>query len=84
MTGGSPSGGSYLVNGIVATVLAPAVIGQGPQIVAYTYLHPQGCRDTVEFTLQIETCTGISEGGNNSSGFSVYPNPSSRDFRDYI
>ncbi|MBK6642607.1 MAG: PQQ-dependent sugar dehydrogenase [Bacteroidetes bacterium] len=77
LTGGSPSSGSYLVNGIVATVLAPAVIGQGPQVVAYTYLHPQGCRDTVEFTLQIETCTGISEGGNNSSGFSVYPNPSS-------
>lgn len=77
ITGGSPSGGSYLVNGIVTTVLVPSILGQGQQIVAYTYLHPQGCRDTVEFTLQIETCTGISESGNGSSGLTVYPNPTS-------
>jgi PKD repeat protein len=77
LTGGSPSGGSYLVNGNITAVLAPAILGPGQYNVAYTYLHPQGCRDTVEFTLQIETCTGISESENGVAGLIVYPIPSS-------
>lgn len=43
LTGGSPLGGTYLVNGVPATSFNPATIGVGTHTIRYIYNHPSGC-----------------------------------------
>lgn len=43
LTGGTPDGGVYMVNGVVATVFDPEAYGQGNYIITYVYTDAHGC-----------------------------------------
>jgi hypothetical protein len=54
LSGGSPAGGTYSINGINATTFNPSVLGVGNHIVRYTYTNPgTGCSDYKENTIQV-------------------------------
>jgi hypothetical protein len=46
LTGGSPSGGSYKVNGVTSTSFDPASVGAGTQTITYVFTTSAGCTDS--------------------------------------
>lgn len=56
LTGGTPLGGFYKINGVAATMVDPAALGAGTHTVTYTYSDPNtGCTKTVSQPLVIST-----------------------------
>ncbi len=74
ISGGSPAGGNYFVNGILTTVIDPAVLGSGLHFVSYIYTESNGCSDTAGVYLLIEVCSGIAS-EIPLSEIIVFPNP---------
>ncbi len=72
LTGGSPSGGDYTVNGVAATTFDPSQ-GAGTYVVEYTYTDGNGCKASEVQNIQVSNCTGLTHQVNGI--FSVYPNP---------
>lgn len=58
LSGGSPLGGAYYVNGVAATNFNPAFWGPGEHLVRYIYNHPSGCSG---FADQIITVHALPE-----------------------
>jgi hypothetical protein len=78
LTGGSPAGGEYFVDGNLATTLDPAALGSGNYIVTYTYEDANECSNEASETITVDICTGIANVTNH--GITIYPNPAN----DYV
>lgn len=78
LTNASPAGGTFFVNGWVATEVDPSQYSNSNVIVTYVYEAANGCEAYKADTVFVETCTGINE--LLTSGINVYPNPA----RNYI
>ncbi len=55
LTGGSPAGGTYLVNGIVASSFDPAAQSPGIQMITYKYTDGHGCKNADSSTVFVKT-----------------------------
>ncbi|TVR78845.1 MAG: PKD domain-containing protein, partial [Chitinophagaceae bacterium] len=53
LSGGAPSGGTYLINGIVVTEFDPSFYGVGITNVFYAYEDVNGCIDTASNTIEV-------------------------------
>ncbi|MFN8297880.1 MAG: T9SS type A sorting domain-containing protein [Chitinophagales bacterium] len=73
LTNASPAGGTFFVNGWVATEVDPSQYSNSNVIVTYVYEAANGCEAYKADTVFVETCTGINE--LLTSGINVYPNP---------
>lgn len=74
----SPAGGTFFVNGWVATEVDPSQYSNSNVVVTYVYEATNGCEAYKADTVFVETCTSISDvTGDN---ITVYPNPA----RNYI
>ncbi len=67
LTGGSPAGGSYTVNGTPATTLNPAQTGSGQQTVAYTFTDGNGCSNTATQNATVNAVPSVSLSGLNTA-----------------
>jgi hypothetical protein len=67
LTGGSPAGGSYTVNGTPATTLNPAQTGSGQQTVVYTYTNGNGCSNTATQSATVNAVPSVNLSGLNTA-----------------
>jgi hypothetical protein len=67
ITGGSPAGGTYTLNGVSAITLDPAQTGSGAQTVAYTYTDGNGCSNTATQSVTVNPLPIVSFSGLNSN-----------------
>lgn len=77
LSGGSPSGGIYTVNGVLTTVCAPSVLGQGNFELVYTYMAPNGCEGSDTTSLLLVVCTGLEEESSHDTNILLHPIPAS-------
>ncbi|MCE3295944.1 MAG: hypothetical protein K0R65_1658 [Crocinitomicaceae bacterium] len=75
LTGGSPAGGTYTVDGTTATDFDPADAGSGTFTIDYTFTDNNSCSASATQTITVNDCSGIAESA--MSMFLVYPNPAS-------
>jgi len=80
LTGGSPSGGSYLGQAVSGTTFTPNQTTTGNDTLTYRYTDPTtGCVNTAYHVIYVDACTGIPE-VSSSYFVSVYPNPNDGNF----
>ena len=64
---GSPSGGSFTIDGTAATSLNPSVLSVGNHTVVYTYSDGNGCGNTTSKTVVINALPSVSITGLNTA-----------------
>ncbi|MDB4655628.1 T9SS type A sorting domain-containing protein [Flavobacteriales bacterium] len=74
LSGGSPSGGSFTVNGNSATELDPSVTGSGAQTIAYTYTDQNNCSGSASQNAMVNGVPNVTLSGLNTS-YSLSDNP---------
>jgi hypothetical protein len=67
LSGGSPAGGSYTVNGTPATSFDPSQTGSGTQTVVYTYTDGNGCFNTATRSVTVNAVPSVSLSGLNTA-----------------
>ena len=77
LTGGSPAGGAYTIDGVAATSFNPATMTVGAHQIIYSYSDLNSCAGADTQTVVVKSCqsTGITKINNNP--IRIYPNPSS-------
>ena len=75
LMGGSPSGGSYTVNGNSAIELDPSVTGNGNQTVVYTYSDQNNCVGSATQLVVVNSIPNVSLSGLNTN-YTLSDNPS--------
>ncbi len=75
LSGGTPLGGIYFVDGVVSATFEPASESLGVHTVIYRYTDGNGCSDTAIATIIVEQFVGTTEIANDIS-ISIHPNPS--------
>ncbi|MDE0773017.1 MAG: PKD domain-containing protein, partial [Salibacteraceae bacterium] len=53
LTGGTPSGGTYFINGVSATTYNPSIRGAGTDTVQYVLVDINSCTDTASVTIKV-------------------------------
>jgi len=76
LTGGSPSGGIYIGQGITNGIFDPA-IGAGTYSVSYYYEDSLGCSTGSNQDITVDICTGITNIISDAT-VSLYPNPADK------
>lgn len=76
---GSPSGGTFLGDGITGNVFYPADAGSGTISVHYVFINQQNCADTATQITAVNLCSGI--GPHSNGEISFYPNPVRNELR---
>lgn len=71
LTGGSPIGGQYFVDGEESVDFIPTSAGE--HLVNYAYTDSNGCVNSAQKYLTVQDCTNIAD--QNSDKINVYPNP---------
>jgi hypothetical protein len=72
LSGGSPAGGSYFVDGNTATQFTPST-GAGTYTISYTFTDGNNCNATASETQLVDICTALQE--VTELRISIYPNP---------
>lgn len=75
---GSPSGGTFVGNGVSGNTFTPSFAGTGSHTVVYIYTNSNGCSNAYCETTDISTSK--SEILTKESAINVYPNPNSGTF----
>ena len=76
---GSPSGGTFTIDGLPDSIFNPAVVGVGWHQVEYTYSDSNSCSGSSLQFVEIYNCVSVEE--LNSDGLRIFPNPSSGKFK---
>ncbi len=63
LSGGSPAGGTYDIDGTPAVNIDPAVLGVGSYTVSYTYTNAAGCANTASQTFTVNPPPTVSFAG---------------------
>ncbi len=66
ITGGTPTGGSYLVNGVLATSFDPGASGTGSQSISYVFTTTLGCTDTSTQLITVNAAPIVTLGTFNN------------------
>ncbi|WP_343630983.1 choice-of-anchor J domain-containing protein [Fluviicola sp.] len=74
LSGGTPAGGTYSGTAVTGGVFNPATAGAGNHVITYTFTDANGCDGQATFTINVSTCLGLAENGQEF-GLEVYPNP---------
>jgi photosystem II stability/assembly factor-like uncharacterized protein len=74
LTGGNPTGGTYLGDGVSGIQFDPALAGPGSHIITYTAADGHGCISSSSETIEVSICSGIVA-LSDDTGVSIYPNP---------
>jgi hypothetical protein len=67
LSGGSPAGGSYTVNGTPATSFDPSQTGSGQQTVVYSYTDGNGCSNTATQSATVNAVPSVNLSGLNTA-----------------
>jgi hypothetical protein len=77
---GTPAGGTFSGTGVAQGEFNPATAGVGgPYTITYTYTDNNGCSASSTTEVSVSEPTGITD-NSNTTGISVYPNPSTGSF----
>ena len=77
LTGGSPAGGTYTIDGVAATSFDPAVAGLGSHEIIYSYSDLNNCAGSDTQTVVVKNCTTTGLSKVSTNNLHIYPNPSS-------
>ncbi len=77
LSGGNPSGGTYVGSGISAGTMNPATAGIGNHAITYTYTDGNGCQGSAQSSIIVEACLGVET--NELDNLVIYPNPASEE-----
>lgn len=66
LTGATPTGGTYAVDGVTATNFDPATAGKGAHTITYTYSDGNTCSNSCSFTITVHDLPTVSCPGNSS------------------
>jgi uncharacterized delta-60 repeat protein len=72
---GSPSGGTFVGNGVTSSTFSPAGLGNSNAIVTYSYTDGNNCTGIKSDTAYVAICTGVENIADNA--LAVFPNPAS-------
>ena len=75
LSGGSPSGGTYTVNGNPTTELDPSLTGTGMQTIEYSYTDQNNCTGSASQTVMVNGIPNVTLNGLNTS-YTLSDNPS--------
>ena len=78
LTGGSPAGGTYAGLAVTGNNFSPEVAGIGPHVINYSYTDNNGCTNSANQTIIVNTCTGI--GIISFQQITCSPNPGNGNF----
>ena len=74
----NPTGGIFSGPGVVNNVFHTDLSGQGSVTLTYSYTDPgTGCSASVDQSIFVDVCSGITMNPASSTGLAVYPNPAS-------
>jgi hypothetical protein len=73
LTGGSPAGGVYAVNGTATPTFNPSLNGAGNYNITYTYTDGNGCSASASAVMIVSICAGVED--VSFADISLYPNP---------
>lgn len=76
LTGGSPAGGNYFIDGTPATTFDPS-IGAGTYTVTYEYTDGNNCVATATQDIAVDICSGIEN--INAENILLFPNPTTNE-----
>jgi hypothetical protein len=76
---GSPAGGTFSGPGISGNQFSPAAAGVGTHTITYTYYEVIECQSSIDQTITVDLCTGITD-FEAAESLQVIPNPSSGQF----
>jgi PKD repeat protein len=74
LSGGSPTGGVYIINGSISNPVNASLLGLGTHLVTYQYTNAAGCYAQASDTLQVLACTGMGDAITNET-LTIVPNP---------
>jgi len=74
LSGGSPDGGYYTVDGDVSESFDPGDAGIGTHTVVYAYTDANGCSSSATQSIEVTVCQGIGD-EEIQTVFNIYPNP---------
>lgn len=79
LSGGTPIGGTYSGNGVMAGKFDPSLAGVGNHVITYSYSNDKGCRNSATQTIVVGNSSGITN-ISGTVGLSIYPNPHLQSF----
>ena len=82
LTGGSPTGGTYIGTGVNSNSFDPAVSGDGTFMITYTYASG-ACVRSDSAAIIVDLCTGINSLSSNGD-VTIYPNPTNGMFTIHV
>jgi hypothetical protein len=75
---GTPSGGTFTINGVEDTVFNPQSAGTGLHTITYRFTDSNSCSNSVSATSFVDICLGLKE-DLRSEDMIIYPNPASNE-----
>lgn len=72
---GTPAGGSYMGTNVSGPLFNANASGPGTYTVSYMFTDANTCSNTLDATLVVTECTGITHAGSLNSSVLIYPNP---------
>ena len=75
LSSSSPNGGIYFGNEIYNGIFHPTGSNAGDYVYTYFYQSPNGCSAAANGTIQLSTCTDLSEPTLAKNNIVIYPNP---------
>ena len=81
LTGGSPSGGTYVGTGVSANMFDPSAAGTGTFPIQYNYTDGNGCSGTQGSSITVDACTVVNQLTMENGELIIYPNPTIGEFR---
>ena len=75
---GSPAGGNFTGNGVSGSLFDPAAAGSGTHTITYDYTDNNSCSNSIDMTVVVENCAGITE--NVLQDVQLFPNPNDGKF----
>lgn len=70
----TPSGGTYTVNGVLASQFDPAIVPLGDNVVSYEFTDLNSCTNSIDLTVYVDDCAALNE--NKLIDLELFPNPS--------
>lgn len=73
LTGATPAGGTYTINGLPVTSFDPAQAGVGEHTVTYTYTDDNGCTNSAQYVITVNPLPDVSAPNNMEVCYSDQP-----------
>ncbi len=75
LTGGSPSGGTYIGSGVTGNIFNSSTAGIGTHLIGYIYTDNFGCSNVTIDSVTVQSCSSSINYFKGNDRIKIYPNP---------